>query len=91
MADILRDQGYPARLQLLGLLHDAHEAYLGDIVTPVAELLGRERLAELKRGLDGAIYLALGVARVNDYERDLVKMADEIALVTEVAPAWRAR
>lgn len=52
------------------LLHDAHEAYLGDMTTPIAEALAacsewpaavRSAIAVLKARLDAAIYGAAGV------------------------------
>lgn len=44
----------PAEDAFNALLHDAHEAYIGDISTPVGRLLGRE-LRVLKVRLDDAI------------------------------------
>lgn len=38
----LRDQGHPPPVQLAGLLHDAHEAYLGDRPSPVGWALAEE-------------------------------------------------
>jgi len=39
VADLLKRAGAPARLQLIGLLHDAREAYTGDIVNPLMKML----------------------------------------------------
>lgn len=45
---------------IYGLLHDAHEAYLGDTIRPVKDLLGPE-LKKLERSVDAVIY---GVASI---------------------------
>lgn len=47
----------------LFLLHDAHEWLIGDLVQPVAELLGDGHgvIADIKAGWDRAIYAAAGL------------------------------
>jgi len=39
--EILRLQGHDKNIQLLGLLHDCEEAYIGDIISPVAKSLAQ--------------------------------------------------
>ena len=46
----------PDRLKPYGLLHDAHEAYLGDIATPVKHLIGVEFFKTVELALDRAIF-----------------------------------
>ena len=44
-----------------GLLHDLHEAVIGDISTPVAVYLDYERVKELKHDVQVAMYTRLGI------------------------------
>ena len=40
VCDIVRAKGLNAHAQLLALLHDAHEAYCGDVASPTKTVLG---------------------------------------------------
>jgi hypothetical protein len=79
----------PQRLALAGLLHDAHEVYLGaDILRPVKFALDRlgagEALAELVDGLDAAIFARFGLDwPLPPEDAELVARADLRALATE--------
>lgn len=68
----------PPELQLSGLLHDAHEAYYGDIVSPVKRLLD-SKFTELCDQFDDVIDGHFGT----DVRHLLVKEADLRMLVTE--------
>lgn len=68
----------PPELRLSGLLHDAHEAYYGDIVSPVKRLLG-PKFNELCDAFDDVIDDTFGT----DVRHPLVKEADLRMLVTE--------
>ena len=67
----------PPRLQLAGLLHDATEAYLIDLPTPIKAALPDYKVMETK--LAGLIEQAFGVS----FDDPLIHQADRIALVTE--------
>jgi hypothetical protein len=81
VADIL-----PASLRVYGLLHDAHEAYLGDIAQPMKRALalwgGRGALDILVTTHDNAICKAAGIDYDLLHGTD-VRYADNIALATE--------
>lgn len=50
--------------RLAALLHDAHEAYIGDIATPIAQALGEEvhaAIGTLKERVQRAIHLRVGL------------------------------
>jgi 5'-deoxynucleotidase YfbR-like HD superfamily hydrolase len=72
----------PVNEPLLGLMHDAHEAYIGDLVSPVKKLLG-DSWSGLERTCDVIIQLGFALKR-NPNSLAVVKEADQIALATEV-------
>ena len=73
------------RLRLLALLHDGHEAYIGDMTRPAqnyyAALLDGFRSARvaLCDWLDSAIYEHFGVAPPDIFEQKIIKAADDLA------------
>ncbi len=75
------------RLCLYGLLHDAHEAYVGDLIRPAqaAAFGDAATWRDLCSGLDAAILVRFKLPQPTGFERKLVADADEVALATE----WR--
>jgi len=69
--------------RLYALLHDAHEAYTGDIPGPLKELLGKGIL-RIERRLQEAIHESLGLDRVPSVavEEDIIR-ADKSLLYPE--------
>lgn len=86
--------GLQRELQAAALLRDAHEAFIGNIPTPVKSLLG-ERLATLEERLLRAVFARFGVpprlATVLELRKlDLVALATERRdLLHESAWPWR--
>ncbi|GBE49191.1 hypothetical protein BMS3Bbin13_00090 [bacterium BMS3Bbin13] len=72
------------RTSLYALLHDAHEAYIGDIPTPVKNLPGmRDVLRPVVKRLQNAIFDTLGLAPPSPEQHAWVAWADALALVEE--------
>ena len=82
VARILEHRGAPVEAQLAGLLHDAHEAYIGDVPTPVKTALG-SIWRDLEHEVEIVVRQALGIAQALVDWEDLVKHADLVALATE--------
>ncbi|MFS8180876.1 hypothetical protein ACMG4P_04860 [Pseudovibrio denitrificans] len=89
--DLAAPHGGP-ELMLLALLHDAHEAYIGDIITPVKEALCElpggqyfdEALEHLKVRHDMAIHRAAGLPEMCQTSQiGLVKAIDKELLLEE--------
>lgn len=77
----------PAPYKIYGLLHDAHEAYIGDLTAPVYNILARNNdfraLNMLKNRLDAAIYKAARVEYPSLEAKQVVHAADMQALAIE--------
>jgi 5'-deoxynucleotidase YfbR-like HD superfamily hydrolase len=74
----------PRRLQMFGLMHDAGECYLGDVITPVKRLL-RHFYEPLEETVMRAVATRFGFLTQlhSDADRLLVKRADTVLLATE--------
>lgn len=75
---ILVSRLVPPDVAMYGLLHDASEAYLGDVSSPLKQLLPEYR--RIESVVQGAIYSKFDLHPAGAYD---VKGADLIALVTE--------
>jgi hypothetical protein len=69
-----------ARMALLGLLHDASEAYTGDVSGPLKKIPEfRPMIKKLENTIQDAIYLALGLDAPSHEDEKIIKMGDLIA------------
>ncbi|HXT31412.1 MAG TPA: hypothetical protein VN716_19070 [Vicinamibacterales bacterium] len=75
----------PEHLALHGLLHDAAEAYLGDVIWPVRRVIERSSpvLEQLHGLADVAVRLKFGLRDLAPHEAKELKRADLVALATE--------
>lgn len=71
----------PPQLALIALMHDAPEAYIGDVKRPIKDDLANYR--EIERGIWLAIAERFGLPKCNPCEWPEVKEADNRALITE--------
>ena len=100
-AELARLHNLPTRIELLALVHDAHEAYVGDVNSPLKRAMNgsSDRYADIEARAELVVLEALGVAPPSASERHTVKCLDLIALKTEarvllpsraVGPEWYA-
>ena len=82
VAEFLEHQNCNNSTCLKGLLHDAHEAYLGDIVTPLKALL--PDYAKIEHKLDAVIFEKAGIPNISDYAAKKISEADKRMLSTEI-------
>ena len=81
VSDFLGDHyGLDATLRLVGLLHDASEAYLGDLITPVKAMCPQFKVLEMK--VEQAVADRFGFDS-DLFDSLLVKRADRVMLATE--------
>ena len=66
------------------LMHDAHEAYTGDIPSPVKKIPElREIFSTIENRLDAVIFSKLELDKVTDDERLVIKYCDRLAQAME--------
>ena len=82
VCDIVASMGLDCHAQMAALLHDAHEAFCGDVATPVKQVLGVAWPAfENTQAL--LVREAFQIRTAHTAHRAAVKQADLIALATE--------
>ncbi|MDD4035987.1 MAG: phosphohydrolase [Bacilli bacterium] len=79
---VLESQGYDEKIQLMGLLHDASEAYACDIPSPLKRCLPEYKKVENK--IEEVIYSAFGIEHT-DEDKKIIKSADVLVLLNEAA------
>lgn len=71
---------------LAGLLHDAHEAYTGDLSTPMKDMIDAASNGAWRREeqrIADAVLLRFNILHTSQAHHELVKRADLMALATE--------
>jgi hypothetical protein len=71
----------PRHLMLAGLLHDAAETYLGDLIRPVKQEIALYQAIEARLMI--AVHRAFGLPYLNSDEQELIRVADNRVLATE--------
>jgi 5'-deoxynucleotidase YfbR-like HD superfamily hydrolase len=72
----------PPHLAYHGLHHDSQEALLGsDIVRPLKQNMPEYKRVEAQ--MERVVWEALGISNLNKVHHDLLKWADNVALLTE--------
>ena len=79
---LVEDETNEEHLALLSLLHDAHEAYTGDISRPMKVLIGVKRMRAIENRIQEAIMEHFGLFDWASMEH-VWKESDNIALFTE--------
>lgn len=78
-----KDERDARRLALCALMHDAAEAYIGDIIRPLRDTAA-DAIKELESWFQHALYNAHPAMMPQPAWQPRIKMADEIALATEL-------
>lgn len=71
----------PEHLMLAGLLHDAAEAYLGDLIRPVKQEIALYQAIEAQLMI--VVHRAFGLPKLTPEEHEFIKAADNKVLATE--------
>lgn len=77
--------GFPREDLIYALSHDFHEAYTGDIPSPIKRVTPevREAIHGVEAMLDGKIYNFLGIEPPSELTKKRVKLCDRASLIIE--------
>jgi hypothetical protein len=77
--------GYPQEEAIYALAHDFHEAYTGDIPSPIKNLTPdvKKAISKVEGMLDGKIYEYMGIEPPDKEIKKKVKLCDTAALIIE--------
>ena len=89
VADYLDKRNRTDRIVMLGLLHDAAEAYIGDVTSPVKAMCSHVR--ELEAKVMAAVYEGLKIEPPNEHEYKWVKEADMAIITMEAGVVMHSR
>nr|WP_315022277.1 HD domain-containing protein [uncultured Aminipila sp.] len=76
-----KERGLSTKIQLHCLLHDAAEAYIGDVITPLKIQLNAYK--DYENALQATVLKALGVAPLNEAAAKVLKEIDSCMLYHE--------
>ena len=77
----LEDLGYDYKIQLYGLLHDASEAYISDIIRPLKSEIPEYKIFE--KNVEIAIYEKFGLTYPTEEIYKIIKRSDDEVLYNE--------
>lgn len=83
VADLVALSGGSVREQLLGLMHDGAEAYIGDMPKPIKDKIEQSQFMESERLIEDVIRKYVGLAEFDTMLIDIVKKADRLACEIE--------
>jgi len=77
--------GFPQEKMIYAFVHDFHEAYTGDIPSPIKNITPevREAIRALETMLDGKIYDFLGIEHPDEETLRMVKLCDKASYIME--------
>lgn len=78
-----KERGYGTRVQLLALLHDSAESYIGDMTRPLRRRI--PEFSEIERCLQALIFAKFATTDFTDAEKQAVKAIDDALLYHEFA------
>ena len=82
--DVVKTANIQDDLLMKGLLHDAHEAFIGDIPSPIKRIPEvAETFRLLESRIDHAIYTKFNLQESIIEEKQIIKFADMVALAVE--------